>query len=96
MNHSPRLDPAVRRRFEAVVEFRLPTEEKLQAVFRGVLGLDGTSAWPRVFGTAWAGSSFADAVRVAIGAKRSALTDAGPDTVRNHGSRPRSGESRRA
>ena len=74
-NHSGLLDPAVWRRFEAVVEFPLPGEEELRAVFREILELDEDSVWPRVFGAALGGSSFADAGRVATQAKRDAALD---------------------
>lgn len=74
-NHSRLLDPAVWRRFEAVVEFPLPGEEELRAVFREILELDENSAWPRVFGAAMVGSSFAEANRVATRARRDAALD---------------------
>lgn len=74
-NHSRLLDPAVWRRFEAVVEFPLPGEEELRAVFREILELDEDSAWPRVFGVAMVGSSFAEASRVATRARRDAALD---------------------
>lgn len=74
-NHSGLLDPAVWRRFEAVVEFPLPGEGEVRAVFREILELDEDSVWPRVFGAALGGSSFADASRVATQAKRDAALD---------------------
>lgn len=74
-NHSRLLDPAVWRRFEAVVEFPLPGEEELRTVFREILELDEDSAWPRVFGAAMVGSSFAEASRVATRARRDAALD---------------------
>ena len=77
-NHSTLLDPAVWRRFEAIIEFPLPDHEGLEAVLRDLLDVPGQSSWPAVLGRALVGSSFSDAVRIAVQARRSAALDGVP------------------
>ena len=74
-NHSQLLDPAVWRRFEAIVEFSLPGPEGLEAVIRDLLDLDPDSPWPAVLGRALVGSSFSEACRIAIHSQRAATLD---------------------
>ena len=77
-NHSQLLDPAVWRRFEAIVEFPLPGPEGLEAVIRDLLDLHPDSPWPTVVGRALVGSSFSEASRLAVHSQRAATLDGVP------------------
>lgn len=74
-NHSQLLDPAVWRRFEAIVEFPLPGPDGLEAVVRDLLDLPPDSPWPAVLGRALMGSSFSEASRIATHSQRAATLD---------------------
>lgn len=64
-NHGDLLDPAVWRRFDEVIDFRLPDAALMTiAVSRGLGGDDETSAaWVPVLSRLWAGRSFSDVER---------------------------------
>ena len=74
-NHSQLLDPAVWRRFEAIVEFPLPGPDGLEAVIRNLLDLHPDSPWPAVLGRALVGSSFSEASRISVHSQRAAALD---------------------
>ena len=74
-NHSGLLDPAAWRRFEIIVKFPLPEQDGLEVVLRDILDLTPGSPWPAVLGCALVGSSFSEAARTAIQARREAALE---------------------
>jgi len=79
-NHPNLLDPVVWRRFEMVVDFKLPSRELLSQVCRSMLDLPAEDNWSKVLGVALAGDSFSDVtqhIRQAL--RRSALNEEGID-----------------
>ena len=77
-NHADLLDPAVWRRFEIVVEFPLPEQDRLDALLRDQLELGESSPWPTVLSRTMVGSSHSDAVQVASRARRMAALEGAP------------------
>lgn len=77
-NHPDLLDPAVWRRFETIVEFKLPAREHLSRVCRDLLDAPTKDAWPEVLGIALEGMSYSDAAqRVRRAMRQAALRDDG-------------------
>lgn len=64
-NHGELLDPAIWRRFDDVLEFRLPSLEQREAALRELFGDDAASieAWMPVLNSLWANRSFSDLTR---------------------------------
>lgn len=79
-NHPDLLDPAVWRRFEVVVDFKLPGRNHLAQVCRDLLDGEARDHWPEVLGIALEGESFSDAAqRVRRALRQAALREDGFD-----------------
>ena len=76
-NHADLLDPAVWRRFEALVEFPLPDEASIARLAGDLLRpyLPEAASWSQVLGTALKGRSFSDVERDLLSARRAAAID---------------------
>ncbi|WP_263386011.1 AAA family ATPase [Granulicella arctica] len=73
-NHPELLDPAVWRRFEVLVKFPMPLEEQMrESILRHIGESDNAAVWSRVLARTLQGSSFADAEREILRAKRQAI-----------------------
>jgi Cdc6-like AAA superfamily ATPase len=79
-NHPDLLDPAVWRRFEMVIDFKLPDRAQLSQVCRDMLDLGEGDPWPDILGIALEGDSFSDAAQhVRQVRRRATLEDNGLD-----------------
>lgn len=75
-NHGELLDPAIWRRFDAVINFPLPDTTHLEQIFSEELGPDGRQDWARALAIVLDGQSYSDAARTLRALKRQAvLTD---------------------
>lgn len=63
-NHPDLLDPAVWRRFELVVDFPLPSQDRLAEVIEVLLEDQAEETWPAILGVALSGASFSDVSQV--------------------------------
>lgn len=77
-NHGELLDPAVWRRFDDVLEFRLPTLEQREDALRAAFGEDAKKidSWLPVLTSLWEERSFSDLTRTAQWIRRRATTKA--------------------
>lgn len=71
-NHGELLDPAVWRRFDAVVEFTLPDADELERLLDQEIAEAG-GGWARALGLIFRGQSFSDVHRALRTARRGAL-----------------------
>jgi MoxR-like ATPase len=72
-NHASLLDPAIWRRFDAVIEFPLPGEEAVEAMVRSVLQNRANDDWIHVLSLVLVGQSFSDIERSLIQARRASV-----------------------
>lgn len=72
-NHPNLLDPAVWRRFELVVDFPVPSQERLAEVIEVLLEDQADGAWPSILGVALSGASFSDVAQVIRRVRRRAV-----------------------
>jgi SpoVK/Ycf46/Vps4 family AAA+-type ATPase len=74
-NHPELLDPAIWRRFEMVVEFPLPDRASLREFIVGQLSghVENSDGWADLLAIRFAGSSFSDAERNLLVARRAAV-----------------------
>ena len=72
-NHGELLDPAVWRRFDAVIEFSIPNAPSLETLISQELGSTIDPAWQKALSTIYEGQSFSDVARHAKSLRRHAL-----------------------
>ena len=74
-NHPDLLDPAIWRRFEALVEFPMPDSDAISKFVLSELKeqMDSSDTWASLLGIALAGHSLSDVERDLLAAKRSAI-----------------------
>jgi len=76
-NHAELLDPAIWRRFEMAIDFRLPDVPAIEALVRRLLEphFQGMERWSKLLGLALKGRSHNDIERAIIHARRAAITN---------------------
>jgi SpoVK/Ycf46/Vps4 family AAA+-type ATPase len=72
-NHAFLLDPAIWRRFDALIEFPLPSEEAIEAMVRSILQDRANDDWIHVLSLALVGQSFSEIERALIQARRASV-----------------------
>lgn len=77
-NHGELLDPAVWRRFDAVVDFPNPSAEYLERLVQQELGDDVPLPWQKAIATIYEGRSFSDVARHLRSVRRQALLASQP------------------
>jgi AAA+ superfamily predicted ATPase len=78
-NHASLLDPAIWRRFDAVVEFTMPDIDQTRDLIESVIGTTGVdAALKQVLSLALSGSSFSDIERDLLRAKRESVIHGKP------------------
>jgi hypothetical protein len=79
-NHAELLDPAIWRRFDATLEFPMPTPDAIRAHVMDVLDQDSTAAreWSRILSIAFKGRSFGEIDRDLNGVRRQAVLNGTP------------------
>lgn len=78
-NHSDLLDPAIWRRFEASIEFTLPSIDGAKAFINDVLSgiSDDSTIWADILSAALADKSYSDIEREIVAARRAAALNGG-------------------
>ena len=79
-NHEDLLDPAIWRRFDALVNFPLPDRPAIEAFSRSLLSerVDDAAKWALILSQAFHGRSFADIERDVLSARRAAAINRTP------------------
>lgn len=74
-NHADLLDPAVWRRFEALIEFPMPNPDEVRAAIREFLGheLSKGPSWVEILAVCLQGQSYSDIQREIVNARRTAI-----------------------
>lgn len=72
-NHGELLDPAVWRRFDAVLDFPLPANTNIEVLVRQELGADISASWLKILANFYDGNSFSDVARHMRNIRRHAL-----------------------
>lgn len=77
-NHSSLLDPAIWRRFEVILEFKLPKANEIEMLVNTLLKnfeFENYKSWGKVFSFAFAGKSFSDIERLINIARRNSAVN---------------------